>query len=154
MQDRVDAAAADIKQFSQEPYACTCAFVTFETVEAAKEALTALTWYEFAFGSAELFRGKFWLRVRRAPEAADILWQSTCHTTASRLVRSMLASLWTITVIGIATFLVWWQAVSTPQLLRDVDCSQVVGTNSLFNTGRMVRCLPATCAARRATRPQ
>ena len=149
LQAEVDACTAEIVEYHKREQCCTCAYVTFEKAEAAAEALAALSAYEFAFGSAERFRGRLSLRVRRAPEAADILWENTCVKPAARAHRTALANVIFLVILGVAVWLVSFIVSRTPPLLRDVDCTQVVGTNPLFNTGRLVRCF--RCCAR--TRP-
>ena len=152
----VDACTAEVAEYHKLEQCCTCAYVTFEKAEAAAEALAALSSYEFAFGSAERFRGRLSLRVRRAPEAADILWENTCVKPAARALRAALTDVIHLAIVGFAIWLVSLFVSRTPSMLRYVDCTQVVGTNALFNTGRLVRS-PARVAqsARRAhvTRP-
>ena len=152
LQAEVDACTAEIVEYHKRDQCCTCAYVTFEKAEAAAEALAALSAYEFAFGSAERFRGRLSLRVRRAPEAADILWENTCVKPAARAHRTVLANVILLAVLGVAAWLVSFLVSQTPPLLRDVDCTQVVGTNPLFNTGRLVRCFPCVSEARALTR--
>ena len=139
LQAEVDACAADVDEYHKREQCCTCAFVTFEKAEAAAETLAALSSYEFTFGSAERFRGRLALRVRRAPEAADILWENTCVKPAARAYRTVVASLVSLAVVGLAIWLVSWFVSKAPPMMRDVDCTQVVGTNPLYNTGRLVR---------------
>ena len=125
LQARIDVEADAILAFVARKQACTCAYVTFEQSQAAKEALTALSWYEFSFGSAERFRGKHALRVRRAPEASDILWENTVHAPLERSLRTWLTVALSFSVLAAAVYLVSWRAGSVPEMMRDVDCSQV-----------------------------
>lgn len=124
LQARIDAIAAQIQDFVQRPHECTGAFVTFEKAEAAKEALTSLTWYEFSCGGAERFRGTHVLRVKRAPESSDILWENTVHGSTERMLRTWVTVGASCLLLGVAAWLVSWRAQLTPELLRDVDCSQ------------------------------
>jgi hypothetical protein len=152
----VDACTAEVAEYHKLEQCCTCAYVTFEKAEAAAEALAALSSYEFAFGSAERFRGRLSLRVRRAPEAADILWENTCVKPAARAHRTALANVVLLAIVGFAIWLVSLLVSRTPPMLRDVDCTQVVGTNPLFNTGRLVRpsrAGRANCAPAHVPRP-
>ena len=139
LQAEVDACTAEVDEYHKREHCCTCAYVTFEKAEAATEALAALSSYEFAFGSAERFRGRLSLRVRRAPEAADILWENTCVKPSARAYRTAFANVILLVIVGVAIWLVSWCVSKAPPMMRDVDCTQVVGTNPLFDTGRLVR---------------
>lgn len=144
LQADVDACTAKIDEYHKLEQRCTCAFITFEKAEAATEALAALSPYEFAFGSAERFRGRLSLRVRRAPEASDILWENTCVKSSARAYRTAVANIACLVIVGVAVWLVSWCVSDTPALMSDVDCTQVVGSNPLFDTGRLVRSCLAT----------